>query len=47
MKAESGQYFSSLNAVFADYLDLCLLGQLSPKEASSQMMEAMRSVTAN
>jgi len=47
VKAESGQYFSSLNAVFADYLDLCLLGQLSPKEASAQMMEAMRSVTAN
>jgi multiple sugar transport system substrate-binding protein len=47
VKAESGEYFSSLNAVFADYLDLCLLGQLSPKDASGQMMEAMRSVTAN
>ncbi|UFU01844.1 sugar ABC transporter substrate-binding protein [Ruania suaedae] len=46
VRAQSGQYFSSLNAVFADYLDLCLLGQLSPQETSNQMMEAMRSVTA-
>ena len=47
VRAQSGEYFSSLNAVFADYLDLCLIGQLSPRDASRQMMEAMRSVTAN
>ncbi|UVY84120.1 sugar ABC transporter substrate-binding protein [Brachybacterium sp. NBEC-018] len=46
VKAQSGEFFSSLNAVFADYLDLCLLGQLSPQEASAQMMEAMLSVTS-
>lgn len=45
VKAESGEFFSSLNAVFADYLDLCLLGELTPQETSTQMMEAMRSVT--
>lgn len=46
VKAQSGEYFSSLNAVFADYLDLCFLGQLTPQEASAQMMEAMLSVTS-
>nr|WP_276320635.1 extracellular solute-binding protein [Phytoactinopolyspora endophytica] len=46
VKAESGQYFSSLNTVFADYADLCFLGELSPTDASAQMMDAMRSVTA-
>lgn len=46
VKAQSGEFFSSLNAVFADYLDLCLIGQLSPPEASAQMMEAMLSVTS-
>ena len=46
VKAQSGEYFSSLNAVFADYLDLCLIGQLTPQEASAQMMEAMLSVTS-
>ncbi|MDQ0642997.1 ABC transporter substrate-binding protein [Microbacterium murale] len=46
VRAETGEYFSSLNMVFADYLDLCLLGELSPTQASAQMMEAMRSVTA-
>lgn len=46
VKAQSGEYFSSLNTVFADYLDLCFLGQLTPQEASAQMMEAMLSVTS-
>lgn len=46
VKAQSGEYFSSLNAVFADYLDLCFLGQLTPAETSAQMMEAMLSVTS-
>jgi len=46
VKAQSGEYFSSLNAVFADYLDLCLLGELTPRETSAQMMEAMLSVTS-
>jgi ABC-type glycerol-3-phosphate transport system substrate-binding protein len=45
VRAESGRYFSSLNSVFADYLDLCLLGELSPAQAGAQMTEAMRSVT--
>ncbi|WP_275001380.1 ABC transporter substrate-binding protein [Promicromonospora iranensis] len=45
VRAESGQYFSSLNSVFADYLDLCFLGELSPAECGTQMTEAMRSVT--
>lgn len=45
VRAESGEYFSSLNQVFADYADLCFLGELRPAEASAQMMEAMRSVT--
>ncbi|MFC7463214.1 ABC transporter substrate-binding protein [Brachybacterium sp. GCM10030252] len=46
VKAQSGEFFSSLNTVFADYLDLCLLGELTPQETSAQMMEAMRSVTS-
>ncbi|MDN5687417.1 MAG: sugar ABC transporter substrate-binding protein [Brachybacterium sp.] len=46
VKAQSGEFFSSLNAVFADYLDLCLLGELTPQETSQQMMEAMLSVTS-
>lgn len=46
VKAQSGEYFSSLNTVFADYLDLCLLGELTPQETSQQMMEAMLSVTS-
>lgn len=46
VRAESGEYFSSLNQVFADYADLCFLGQLSPSEASAQMMEAMTSVAS-
>jgi len=45
VRAETGQYFSSLNMVFADYADLCFLGELTPRETSEQMMEAMRSVT--
>lgn len=45
VKAQSGEFFSSLNAVFGDYLDLCLLGELTPQETSAQMMEAMLSVT--
>lgn len=45
VRAESGQYFSSLNSVFADYLDLCFLGELTPAECGTQMTEAMRSVT--
>jgi multiple sugar transport system substrate-binding protein len=45
VRAETGQYFSSLNSVFADYLDLCFLGELSPAECGTQMTEAMRSVT--
>ncbi|WP_159797979.1 ABC transporter substrate-binding protein [Puerhibacterium puerhi] len=45
VRAESGEYFSSLNAVFADYLDLCFLGELTPAECGTQMTEAMRSVT--
>jgi ABC-type glycerol-3-phosphate transport system substrate-binding protein len=45
VRAETGQYFSSLNSVFADYLDLCFLGELSPAECGAQMTEAMRSVT--
>lgn len=46
VKAQSGEYFGSLNAVFADYLDLCFLGELTPQESSAQMMEAMLSVTS-
>ncbi|GAA1487509.1 ABC transporter substrate-binding protein [Brachybacterium sacelli] len=46
VKAQSGEFFSSLNAMFADYLDLCLLGELTPQETSQQMMEAMLSVTS-
>lgn len=46
VKAQSGEYFSSLNTVSADYLDLCFLGQLTPQEASAQMMEVMLSVTS-
>ncbi|WP_166850015.1 ABC transporter substrate-binding protein [Isoptericola sp. BMS4] len=46
VRAQSGQYFSSLNSVFADYLDLCFLGELSPTECGTRMTEAMRSVTA-
>lgn len=46
VKAQSGEFFSSLNTVFADYLDLCLLGELTPQETSQQMMEAMLSVTS-
>ncbi|WP_020014504.1 ABC transporter substrate-binding protein [Promicromonospora sukumoe] len=45
VRAESGRYFSSLNSVFADYLDLCLLGELTPAQSGAQMTEAMRSVT--
>lgn len=46
VRAQSGEYFSSLNTVFADYLDLCFLGELTPQESSEQMMEAMLSVTS-
>ncbi|SKC36767.1 ABC transporter substrate-binding protein [Krasilnikoviella flava] len=45
VRAQSGPYFSSLNSVFADYLDLCFLGELTPAECGAQMTEAMRSVT--
>ncbi|MDZ5077208.1 sugar ABC transporter substrate-binding protein [Nesterenkonia sp. HG001] len=45
VRAQTGRFFSSLNAVFADFLDLCFLGELSPDETARQMMEAMESVT--
>lgn len=45
VRAQTGEYFSSLNSVFADYLDLCFLGELTPKETAGEMMEAMLSVT--
>ena len=45
VRAQTGEYFSSLNSVFADYLDLCFLGELTPQETAEEMMEAMLSVT--
>lgn len=46
VRAQTSRYFSSLNTVFGDYLDLCFLGELSPQEASDRMMGAMRDVTS-
>jgi ABC-type glycerol-3-phosphate transport system substrate-binding protein len=47
VRASSGEFFSSLNMVFADYADLCFLGELTPTQSSKQMMEAMLSATAD
>ena len=44
--AESSERFSSLNTILGDFLDLGLLGQLTPAQAAADMQEAMLRATA-